>query len=294
MGFWSRIFGRATVDATSPRTQATEGSGVVQPSVAFRPTGRPSNLKDYALPTGMGQAVVGESHYQSALRSAAGGRSVQMDGTNWDQAIPVLARLVPEPSNKFDRNAVAVEVGGRKVGYIPAERAADFQRVLLQLESRGLAATCPGSITGGGGRHYGIFLRLADPATIDLFLSAPPNVSPTAATHTVTVTGEESHQDVLAGLDTGTSRMSLATLHPSVVQKGKYAGEFTAEVRMQGERVGALTGPMGKRYQPLIDRAQRTGQVVGCVSFVASTPKGFQVTLLLPSARELEAMVTTG
>ena len=30
--------------------------------------------------------------------------------------------LVPEPNNKFDKNAVRVEFGGRHVGYIPKDK----------------------------------------------------------------------------------------------------------------------------------------------------------------------------
>jgi HIRAN domain len=85
---------------------------------------------------------------------------------SWDDHITVEAQLIPEPNNEFDRNAVAVLVNGRKVGYLPAEIAGDYQPVLLGLLRRGLFGTCKGAIVGGGSRSYGICLMVAEPEVI--------------------------------------------------------------------------------------------------------------------------------
>lgn len=108
----------------------------------------PAGQRECALPAGQIQAVVGESHYQPALRAATGGRKAG----SWDDHIAVKAQLVPEPKNKFDRNAVAVHVGGRTVGYLPVEVAVEYQPVLLGLRRRGLLGTCTGAIVGGGSK----------------------------------------------------------------------------------------------------------------------------------------------
>jgi hypothetical protein len=54
-------------------------------------------------------AVAGESHYQANIRRvAAVGKPVQ---------------LIPEPTNKYDRNAVRIDVDGLTIGYIPRDIA---------------------------------------------------------------------------------------------------------------------------------------------------------------------------
>ena len=246
----------------------------------------PGGQHDCALPAGQSQAVVGESHYQPALRAATGGRKAG----SWDDHITVKAQLVPEPKNKYDRNAVAVLVGGRTVGYLPAEVAAEYQPVLLGLLSRGLLGTCTGAIVGGGSKFYGIWLMVAEPGVISFFLDAPDHVQPVAGSSSVTITGEELHEDTLRMLNVaGASVRHLATLHPSVVAKGKYAGSATAEIRIQNQPVGSLTGPMGARFQPLMDTAAESGKFVGCMAYMSGEgSKGLQVSLMMPSVRELD------
>jgi hypothetical protein len=67
-------------------------------------------------------AVVGESQYQLALRliEKKHGRIC------W-------AKLLPEPDNPFDRNAVMVEIDGHTVGYLSRAEAKRYQRRLLPL-----------------------------------------------------------------------------------------------------------------------------------------------------------------
>ena len=95
-------------------------------------------------------AVVGESYYQPALRRAARG---QVAGSTFEQMIPADVRLVPEPSNPYDLNAVRVEArtefGFELVGHIARDDAPDYQKVLLDLQNRGRVGICAGRITGG-------------------------------------------------------------------------------------------------------------------------------------------------
>lgn len=56
-------------------------------------------------------AVRGEWRYQDALRAIAG---------SGEQPVrkEVRARLVPEPSNPYDHNAIQVRIEGRLAGYL--------------------------------------------------------------------------------------------------------------------------------------------------------------------------------
>ena len=67
--------------------------------------------------------------------------------------------LRPEPSNRYDRNAVAVLVDGGVVGYLPRELAARWQPAILAAESEGFAVTGTARIYGGTPEkpHLGVF-----------------------------------------------------------------------------------------------------------------------------------------
>ena len=98
----------------------------------------PFDARWWAVPTLAAagyQEVVGESHYQDAIKAA-------LDANGRTQ----LAQVVREPKNKHDRNAVAVRLGGQTVGYLPRDEAVDFHGVLAQL---GGTATARATVTGG-------------------------------------------------------------------------------------------------------------------------------------------------
>jgi len=77
-----------------------------------------------------GREVVGESNYVAAIRSAVKGR----EGEHM-----VAATLQREPSNKYDPNAIAVLVGGKRVGYVPREQTAELQHFLQCAERVSMA-----------------------------------------------------------------------------------------------------------------------------------------------------------
>jgi hypothetical protein len=117
--------------------------------------------------------VVGESHYQQALRELVGSTADRV-------RIAVDAMLMPETDNKYDSNAVSVWISGRIVGYLSREAAAELRPGLLDLQrKRGTAVALPGVIAGGGnGRSsYGVFLNY-DRAAFGLTASEPPSDRP--------------------------------------------------------------------------------------------------------------------
>lgn len=105
--------------------------------------------------------VVGESHYQEALRLASKVHK-QHPGT------PLLALLTPENNNSHDRNAVSVRIANQLVGYLPREIAPEYRRLLLA-EGKGLVPVhAYGRITGGfelndgSTAHLGLELDIKD------------------------------------------------------------------------------------------------------------------------------------
>lgn len=98
--------------------------------------------------------IVGESHYQDALDTICGGKTV--DGHEHY----CVAYLVPEPTNPHDRNAIAVHIDNLKVGHIPASLA---PRMAAAMQGR--TVTVDALIAGGWRQdndegYYGVRLDL--------------------------------------------------------------------------------------------------------------------------------------
>lgn len=78
--------------------------------------------------------IVGESHCNANLR-----RIIKDEGLDPSDGGEMFAQafLLCEPQNKFDKNAVAVVVALKRVGYIPREDAKDLAPQLASMASRG-------------------------------------------------------------------------------------------------------------------------------------------------------------
>lgn len=239
-------------------------------------------------------AVVGESHYQAALRNAVHGR---VAGTGFDEHMPVTAVLVPEPTNSHDANAVRVDVrsdaGPATVGYLAREVAVHYQPALLALDANHYG-TCAARITGGGEKYYGIYLHLAGPdlmlfanrskrgSTGDAEWSSMATLCPEVQ---CTVTGEEHHQDQLQSVAPRSPNevtRVIVTLCNCRIVNGKHRGEQAIEVRLDGERVGQLTRAMTQRYAPHMDAVARAGRIPAAEAVVMTGSRGIQVELRMP------------
>lgn len=90
------------------------------------------------------QPIVGESHYQPALRRLKSSKAKPF----------FRARLVREDSNPYDNQAVRVDIEGKTVGYLSREDARDWR-------TQGGRSTCDAYlIDAGKGTNIGVFLRL--------------------------------------------------------------------------------------------------------------------------------------
>lgn len=125
--------------------------------------------------------VVGELAYQSALWQLCG-------GTVGDRVrCEIVAVLVPEPANPYDQNAIAVQIDGHVVGYLPRATAQEYLPGIKKLMAAvGGYVALRGVIVGGGycddgpGR-LGVWLE-HDPADFGVHLapssrSGPPGHS---------------------------------------------------------------------------------------------------------------------
>lgn len=103
--------------------------------------------------------VVGESHYQANIDQIVGGKT--RDGHEHE----CMADLVPEPDNRHDPNAIAVEIDGLKVGYLSRPHAKVLTKILRSRRLAGAQAKAVivGGWTGWKGAedgHYGVRLDI--------------------------------------------------------------------------------------------------------------------------------------
>jgi hypothetical protein len=121
----------------------------------------------YRLADGGRMQVRGEASYQQQLhRACAGGKGVPFTDQDdcWDRAFSVTVCLRPEPTNPYDRNAVAVHIAGDCVGYLPRQYAPRYQQLLSYLEQRGQVGWVPGRIVKvREAGNYAIYLHLGTP-----------------------------------------------------------------------------------------------------------------------------------
>lgn len=120
---------------------------------------RPTQARPLKAPSRRRVAIVGESHYQPAIRAAVAAYPGK----------PCPAALFLEPENQHDPNAVAVHlVTFGKVGHLSREDALDYGPALRQLAAQNQYGTCPAFIFGGepGKPSYGVWLQLANPRDV--------------------------------------------------------------------------------------------------------------------------------
>lgn len=137
MGFLSRLFGNIESQASAER------------DVILLAPGR-----------GFTFNVVGESEFQRALSKICGGKKA---GGHKHEATAYL-RFVANP---HDPNAVAVDIAGKQVGWIPSPLTSEIRREIAAVSPAGNVA-CKAKIVGGwdeedGEGHFGVKLSLSRP-----------------------------------------------------------------------------------------------------------------------------------
>lgn len=114
---------------------------VVRPAGPSPRTPRPMFSDEY-----LESEVVGESHYQDALWRIVGEAPQSRDNVEWEG----MATLLPDPKNRYDRNAVKVVIDGQTVGHISREHAALLQPALVKFKrKRGAEITVACHAKGG-------------------------------------------------------------------------------------------------------------------------------------------------
>jgi len=87
--------------------------------------------------------VVGESHYQTALKNLAGTHGEKSPDKEC-QAV-----LIPEDNNQHDDKAIRVDIDRMTIGYLSRDDARSFRRRLGAKKLGGQTTSCDAMIVGG-------------------------------------------------------------------------------------------------------------------------------------------------
>ena len=93
--------------------------------------------------------IVGESHYQKALKAICGERTA--DGANHK----VIAVLILDDDNPYDSKAVRVDISGETVGHLSKKFAREYRKALKKTGNPDANASCRAVIVGGWDRGGG-------------------------------------------------------------------------------------------------------------------------------------------
>jgi hypothetical protein len=127
--------------------------------------------------------VAGESYHRDALARAS--QSLTAEERTAGRGY-VLARLVREPKNQYDPNAVAVHVEGRLVGHVPRPDAPAVGAWLLESEREGREVWIRAVIVWRpqlADSEYGVWLDLPPTARLGEIDWIPLDGAPTASPH---------------------------------------------------------------------------------------------------------------
>jgi len=209
----------------------------------------------------------------------------------------IVANLVPEPTNKYDPNAVMVQIKGELVGYLARDDAARYRPALTEVMTHGYAPATAARIwasarQGRNGVKYVANVRVAlNPPHLLVPLNDPPQ-SPYSLLpwgNSLQVTGEENHQDVLAGYLTPQGEsVALGTL--AVITGGTArAPKEVIEVRVDDRRVGQLTPGSSQHFIPTVRHLEAQGLSTAAWLRVKGNSVAAQVTVHATKAADLPA-----
>ncbi|GIF04060.1 hypothetical protein [Actinoplanes siamensis] len=229
--------------------------------------------------------VVGETHYAKSIR-ALFGTDFNPQGT--DITVPV--QLIPDRSNRHDRNAVGVWSDNALLGHLPRPEAARYVGVLTALTKRNLIPEVNAQIHGREWGEYDgrppafvgtIRLDLAEPHML-VPANEPPlhehRLLPTGSA--LQVNGQEQHLDALAPFQRPEGECwAYVTLHEMA--------DHLVEVRLGDARVGDLSPKMSFELTPVLRYQAERGLVVAARAVVKSNAIKTEVLLYVARVQDL-------
>lgn len=180
--------------------------------------------------------------------------------------IRLPAVLVPDPTNPYDKNAVAVFVDGLHVGYMERSDASTHHLAIAKLPGGELIVPSRQWLRATSNDTWArVTLSLPKPEHLecpnpsqDKSVTLPPG-------STVQVTKEEAHMEHLAPLLTryGSETVVAASLRSATERRPRSLVDVVA-VDIDGQQVGVLSPTQTANFLPLVRRAESEGLVLTC------------------------------
>jgi hypothetical protein len=236
--------------------------------------------------------VVGESHHSQAIK-ALFGANLKADGVETTATV----RLLPEPLNKHDRNAVGVWAETGQIGYLPRQEAVRYAPVLMDLVARGWtpqvsariwAAQWPADYRDHDGFSASVRLELTEPHLLmpaNRPPSEPHELLPIGAA--IQVTGEEKHLDALAPWLRPEGECWVYTTLHEVTEKLARSSRTVIELRIDGTRIGQLTPRMSGEVLAAVQHLDQRGLTTAARAIVKGNRIKAEVVLYAARAHEL-------
>jgi collagen type III alpha len=216
------------------------------------------------------------------------------------------ATLLPEPTNRFDPDAVAVHIDGQRIGYLPREDAARYRPALDEIHASGRTPTVAARIWASDYPEWdrsatttqrprrpvfgaGVHLALDEPHLL-LPVNTAPNEPHVLLPHgsSIQVHDTADHLDQLAAIPAGHGeRWVFATLHHVTEQLARSTREIV-EIRVNGARVGKLTPKMSGDLLPAVRYLTDRHRIAAARLLVAGNRAAVTTTLHVIRAHQLE------
>lgn len=228
-------------------------------------------MTDYRLPgpeNGWANIdAVGMFYHQANIEKAIGGKPK----VGQDVTVNVDVQLVPEPDNPHGTHAISVRWNGRVIAYISKDDDADYWNDLGRIVASGHTAVTTARIWAStqrpwDGRGPSKFESRVTLVLREAALLTPINNAPTGKYSTLPwgsslqVIKEEDHFDVLFNYvpPTGVGHV-LLTLHRGLRHLKNGTEKPYVEVRLDGERVGELSGVTSGHFLPVVEHLETMG-----------------------------------
>jgi hypothetical protein len=277
--------------------EATSLAPALSSAGAWAPQSPHPTGPEYQISLGRGEwpnvDLVGVQHYlpavQAALSSAAtsgiaSGPSREAEG--------LRVVLVPEPDNPYDSNAISVRWAGRTIGYLSRDDAARYSQPVRRITASGFAPVSAARIWAWDGSQMmeaQVTVALPEPELI-----APLNEPPTT-THTlvpwgaaVQVLRTEDHFSTLFDYvpEEGVGLL-LVSLHKATRTLKNGTLRSLVEVRLDGNRVGELSGITSPHYLPLLEHTETVGELAVCYAKITGSALAAKLSLQAQRASEI-------
>lgn len=238
-------------------------------------------------PTNAPLEAVGEAYRPEAFVSLFRGLPLRSpDGAE----LELPAALAPDPTNPYDRSAVAVWVGGYHVAYMDKGTARVWHRPLQAFAERSEHVIVPCRVWAAdrGGRiaaRVTVYLPAVDALEPSNDLPSEPfEVLP--AGPAMQVTGEDQHMDVLGSHAVGKERPVAVTLHSIHEIRPRSAFE-AVEVRLDGERVGVLSKVQSENMLPLVKHVEARAKTAVARAVVRGNQLKADVVLFVAKSQDV-------